>query len=138
MNWNALKRGSMGRSEQLWITVLVGATAVIHGCEADEGTWHRCSVGPPGTPTRGSGSTLECLCPPGYICNYGTEPRDADRGLPDAPVVPDATVDDAGFSDAGPIDHTAIDALVASDAPMNDAAVDDDAAVDAPITDDAP
>lgn len=72
MNWNALKRGSMGRSEQLWITVLVGA------------------------------------------------------------------VDDAGFSDAGPIDHAAVDALVASDAPMNDAAADDDAAVDATITDDAP
>ncbi len=131
----------MGRSEQLWITVLVGVTSVLHGCEA-EGTWHRCSVRPPGVPTRGSGSTLECLCRPGYICNYGTEPRDANLGLPDAPLVPDAPVDDAGFADVGPIDDAALDALTADvlvqdDAPI-DALVTDDAAMDALITEDAP
>ncbi len=92
--------------------------APAHVDVGGEGRWMRCCVGDlaiPGIQSRGSGDSLECLCPAGATCNYG-QCYWFDSG----PPVP---AGDSGFADAGPIDDAAIDALLTDDAASTDDAV---------------
>ncbi|MBN8613376.1 MAG: hypothetical protein J0L92_22475 [Deltaproteobacteria bacterium] len=122
---------------RVWISIVASTATVMSACDGSEGTWHRCSGVPPSTRSRGSGDSLECLCEPGWVCNYN-QVLDARWPTPDEGVLDAAVLEDAGFSEAGPIDDAAIDALSAIDVGPADAAGSmDDASLDALVTDDA-
>ena len=79
--------------------------------------WSRCcqaDLALPGVMSRGSGTSLQCLCPAGAICNFALCFR-VDAANQDAGLDVGA-LDDAGFGEAGPMDDAALDALVVDDA----------------------
>ena len=117
--------GTWRRGGSLWISLLAGSASACVGTAVeddaaspvdappdapDEGSWSRCCVGAhlaiPGGASRGSGDSLECYCPPSIACNYAWGACFRDAG---------ASVDDAGFADADPMDASALDALAPAD-----------------------
>lgn len=120
----------------VWVSVVASTAAVTHGCSGPEGTWHACSSAAPGTQTRRFGTQMQCLCEPGWICNYNSPP--------DAPW-PDASIDAAWPDDAGPAEAGSAEAGFAAADAMEDAAIDafvivddagpaNDAAIDAVVS----
>jgi hypothetical protein len=121
----------------MWVTCLSGLAA----CDADAGprsdggldaggVWQRCNEADlrfPGVQSRGSGSSLECFCPAGASCNYGWSGT-IDVGPISAPGdagMDAATSEEAGFSDASPMDDGSIDALMDA----GEAVITDDASL---------
>lgn len=111
--WMWISAVSLGACSSDWV-----ATDAANVVDAGPvGSWQRCcsfSTFGGHVQTRGSGSSMECFCEPGWTCNYALTCHDA--ALPiDAGIATSADVgpsDDTGFADAAPLDDAAIDALV--------------------------
>lgn len=96
--------------------------------------WTRCCPADgnlPGVMTRGSGDSLQCLCPVGEICNFGLCFRTDAAQVMDASVMEAGATEEAGFADAGPMDDAALDALItdAFDAIDGASVITDDASL---------
>ncbi len=98
--------------------------------------WVRCcGLGSsPWVQTRGTGNSLECLCPAGSTCNWEQTCWERDVWPPEGV---DAARNEAGFADAGPMDDAALDALITDDAALDGSSADD-AAIDPLAADGAP
>jgi hypothetical protein len=130
-------------SRWMWVSALgVSACAnVEHRTDASSSPdavrvndWTRCCPADgnlPGVMTRGSGDSLQCLCPVGEICNFGLCFRTDAAQVMEAGVMEAGATEDAGFADAGPMDDAALDALItdAGDAIDGASVITDDASL---------